>query len=247
MISFTGGLWPSLANIGIALAAVAVIVGLVVWRGRRRGSRTIALDAALTLSGVWFILAALGVAITVLKVFVADFAEFHGSNAVWFEWPASFPCAEFGAAGTVTCGGENLGDFTIGGASLGLRMLAGAAAIVSQLFASIPAAMLAAVCFQTLRGRTFSTTITRVLMGGAIAVLVLGISSDLLGSIAATTGLREVLSPESEWYPQTYSLTVTPPPFIAALGLAALAAVFRQGLRLQHEHDTLQRDTEGLV
>lgn len=247
MISFTGGLWPTLSNIGIALAAVAAIIGLVVWWGRRRGSRTIVIDTALTLSGVSLILSAVGIVVFIVKVFVVDFAEFQGANAAWFDWPTSFPCAEFGATGAVTCGGENLGDFTIGGASLGLRMLAGAAAVSTQLFTSIPAALLAAICFQTLRGRTFSTTVTRVLMGGAIAVLVLGISTDLLGSIAATTGLREVLSPESEWYPQSYSLTVTPLPFTAALGLAALAAVFRQGLRLQREHEALQKDTEGLV
>lgn len=247
MISFTGGLWPTLGNIGIALAVIAAVAAIVAWRGRRRGSRTIALDTALTLSGAWVILAILGAVITIVKVFVVDFAEFSGPAAVRFDWPSSFPCSTFGAAGTITCGGESLSSFMISDASLGLRMLAGVAAVSTQLFTLIPAVMLAAICFQTLRGRTFSTTITRVLTGGAIAVLVLGISSDLLGSIAATTGLREVLSPESEWYPQSYSLTVTLLPFVGAVGLGALAAVFRQGLRLQREHESLQRDTDGLV
>lgn len=52
MISFgSEAVWPSLLNIGIALAVCAAVVALVVWNSRRRGSRTVALDAALTLSG----------------------------------------------------------------------------------------------------------------------------------------------------------------------------------------------------
>lgn len=216
MISFTGALWPTLGNIGIALAVVALMV-------------------------------AVAVVITVVKVFAVDFAEFHGYTTVRLDLPSSFPCAESGGGGAITCTGESLNDFTIGGASLGLRMLAGAATVSTQLFTVIPGAMLAAICFQTLRGRYFSVTITRVLVGGAIAVLVLGIASDLLGGVAATAGLREVLSPDSEWYPETFSLTVTLVPFVGALALAALAAVFRQGMRLQREHEELQKDTEGLV
>jgi hypothetical protein len=44
----------------------------------------------------------------------------------------------------------------------------------------------------------------------------------------------------------TFQLTVTPLPFAAALGLAALAAVFRQGMRLQRERERLQQETERL-
>jgi len=249
MISFGGELWPSLGYIGIALAVIALIVTIVFWRGRRRGSKTFALDAALTVSGVWIMGAALVSVIIVIKALTVEWAELSGATAVWIPWPESLPCQESGetASTILNCSGSNLSDFTVSNASLGLRLLAGAAQLAAHILATIPAAMLAVICFQTLRGRTFSRIVTRTLVVGAVAVLVFGIASDLLSGIAATVGLREVFPPDSEWYPWAFQLTVTPLPLVGALALAALAAVFRQGMRLQREKELLQRDTEGLV
>lgn len=247
MISFTGDLWPSLGSIALTLGIILVIIGLVVWRGRRRGSSTIALDAALAASGWWVLLALLGAVITVLKIFVTDWAELSGSTSIWLSWPDGLPCSELGAAQMLTCSDYMLSDFTVGGASLELRLLAGAALLCSQVITTIPAAILAVICFQTLRGRPFAQTAPRTLVFGAIAVFVFGIASEVLSSVAATAGLREVFATDSDWYPSTFQLTVSPLPFVGALGLAALSAVFRQGLRLQHENEKLQKDAEGLV
>lgn len=257
MITFgSDDLWPSLLKIGIALAVVAVIIGAAVWNGRRRGSRTIALDAALTLSVWWILLTIVGVVVITIKAFTVDWAELHGQTHVYVDWPADLPCSEFGDSSTpmLTCGSENLSDFTVGSASLGLRLLAAAAQLTTLALTTMPAVIVAVICFYTLRGRVFSRLVTRALMGGAVAVLVFGVASDLLSGIAATAGLREVLPPDSAWYPSFYQLTVTPLPFAGALGLAALAAVFRQGTRLeqdrarlQQETERLQKDTEGLV
>lgn len=256
---FTAGsdeLWQSLAYAAIALAVIAAVVGIVAWRGRRRGSRTIALDAALTVAGWWVVLSAIGALILIVKAFAVDWAELDGATNVWVRWPSDLPCSEFGeSAGTMlSCGGSALSDFTVTNATLGLRLLAAAAQLSGLLLSTMPALMLAMICFQTLRGRTFSVTVTRALTGGAIAVLVLGVASDLLGSIAATAGLREVFDPDSAWYPSSFQLTITPLPFVGALALLALAAVFREGSRLQREREHLQRenaalekDTEGLV
>ncbi|WP_337001872.1 MULTISPECIES: hypothetical protein [unclassified Microbacterium] len=249
-------IWPPLLNIAIGLAVIAVIVGLVVWNGRRRGSRTIALDAALTLSGWWILLSTVGAIIIVIKALTVDWAELNGSTYVYLPWPDNLPCSEFGDSVTtmLTCRGESLSQFTVTNASLGLRLLAAAAQLSTLALTVLPAVVVAIICFSTLRGRVFSHTVTRALVGGAISVLVLGVASDLLNGIAATTGLREVFPPDSEWYPAAYQLTVTPVPFAAALALAALAAVFRQGMRLeqererlQQETERLQKDTEGLV
>ena len=249
-------LWPSLLNIGIGLVVITLIVAAVVWNSRRRGSRTVALDAALTISVWWILLSAVGAVIFVVKAFTVDWAELHGQTNVWVSWPATLPCSEFGdsAKTMITCSGESLSDFTVGNASLGLRLLAAAAQLTTVAMNTLPAVVVAVICFYTLRGRVFSQLVTRALVGGAIAVLVLGVVNDLLGGIAATTALREVFEPGSEWYPPVYQLTVTPWPFLAALALAALAAVFRQGMRLeqeraqlQREAERLQKDTEGLV
>lgn len=259
MISFgSDSLWDSLRFIGIALAALAIVIGAVFWIGRRRGSKTIALDAALTISGMWIALSTIGVISIVAKVFQADWAELSGRTLVWMDWPTSLPCLDptlsMPPGAILNCGGTELTDFTVMNASLGLRALAGSAQLSTAVLATMPAVILAVICFNTLRGRAFSRTITRALVGGAIAVLVFGVASDLLSSIAATAGLREVFPRASEWYPPHFQLTVTPLPFVGALMLAALAAVFRQGLKLQQERDELQRvnealenDTRGLV
>lgn len=249
MITFgSDSVWDSLRFIGISLAVIAVVIGLFVWIGRRRGSKTIALDTALTISGMWIILSTIGAISIVAKIFQVDWAELSGRTLVWMDWPASLPCNEWGSTSEtiLTCGGTELTDFTVANASLGLRTLAGAAQLSTGILTTLPAVILAVICFNTLRGRAFSHTITRALVGGAIAVLVFGVASDLLSSIAATAGLREVFAPDSPWYPPRFQLTVTPLPFIAALMLAALAAVFRQGLKLQNERDALQRENEAL-
>lgn len=247
-------LWTSLAQIGIGLAVIAAIVGFVVWRGRRRGSRTLAIDAALTVSGWWVTLSAVGAVIIIVKIFTTDWAEI-ASGSLWVPWPAGLPCndGEVVTAAVLRCGGGSITNITVANASVGLRVLAGVAQLASLAFTTTPAAMLMVICFQTLRGRTFSQTVTRALEVGAGAVLVFGVTADLLGAIAATAGLREVLPPDSEWYPN-FSLNVTPLPFVIALGFLALAAVFRQGMRLdqdrahlQQETERLQKDTEGLV
>lgn len=250
MISFgSDSVWDSLRFIGIALVAIAVVVGLFVWIGRRRGSKTVALDAALTISGMWIILNVLGGVVIVVKVFQVGWAELSGRTLVWMDWPASLPCLDptlsTPPGAVLHCGGTELTDFTVENASLGLRSLAGAAQFSTLALTTLPAVILAVICFNTLRGRAFSRTITRALVGGAIAVLVFGVASDLLSSIAATAGLR-VFPSDSAWYPSQFQLTVTALPFIGALMLAALAAVFRQGLRLQQERDDLQRTNEAL-
>lgn len=258
MISFgSDEIWQSLLYIGIALAVIALIVALLVWNGRRRGSRTIALDAALTLAGWWLLLSVVGAIIVIIKAFTVDWAELHGDTTyASIPWPAELPCSEFGDSATtmLTCRSESLTDFTVGNASLGLRLLAASAQLITLALSTIPAVVVAVICFHTLRGRPFSRIVSRALTGASIAVLVLGVSADLLSSISATAGLREALPADSDWYPVAYQLTVTPWPFGAALGLLALAAVFRQGMRLEqdrarlrHETERLQKETEGLV
>lgn len=258
MLSFgSDEVWPSLLKIGIALAVIAIIVGLVVWNGRRRGSRTIVLDAALTLSGWWILLSAVGVVIIIVKAFTVDWAELHGDTTyASVPWPAGLDCSTFGETSStmLICGQQPLTDFTVVNASLGLRLLAAAAQLLTLALSTIPAVVVTVVCFHTLRGRPFSRIVSRALTGTAIAILVLGVTADLLGSVASTAGLREALPVDSGWYPVSYQLTVAPWPFAAALGLLALAAVFRQGMRLeqdrarlQQETERLQKDTEGLV
>jgi len=253
MMSYTGELWPALGWMALTLAVLAALVGGVVWFRRRRGSRTAASSAALTISGWWLALTAIGMVIIVVKVFASDSAEFTGQTNVWLSWPSDLPCADLmppdaaDAGAALNCSGSALSDFTVVHASFGLRALAGGAQMVAALFMAVPAMMLGVISWQALRGSAFARVVPRALLWGAAGILVLGVASDLLGGIAATVALREVFPADSEWYPWAFLLTVTWWPFLAAVGLAALAAVFRQGVRLQADNDQLQDDTRGLV
>lgn len=250
MFTFTSeSVWPALANIAIALAVFAVVILLVVWIGRRRGSTTIALDATLVLTSVWALGSVVGAVVYVVKAFTVDWAELDGATTVYLDWPDGIPCSVYGDAATtmLTCGSESLTSFVVGHASLGLRLLAATSHVTGLVFQTTPVVVLAVICFNTLRGRPFTRTLTRALVGGAIAMLVFGIASDLLSGIAATAGLREALPTDSEWYPWGYQVTVTPLPFYGALLLAALAGVFRQGMKVQQERDALRRENETLA
>ncbi|WP_217180952.1 hypothetical protein [Streptomyces sp. AC495_CC817] len=259
MITFgSEELLPSLTNIGIALAVIAVIAALVTWWGRRGGRTTFALDFTLSLSTVWALLNAVGIVFIVVKAFTVDFTEVPVSQFL-LPYPSDLPCHDAGAPTTPTttvlaCGSASPDMITVYGAGGATRTFATLAQISTSLLTMTPPVLLAVICSQTLRGAAFSRVVTRTLFAGSAAVLVVGIARDLLVSIAATTALREALPPDSEWYPWGFQLTVTPLPFAASLALLALAAVFRQGIRLQQEREQLERenqrllrDTEGLV
>ncbi|MFJ2369195.1 hypothetical protein [Microbacterium sp. NPDC087665] len=239
----------TLLRIAIILAVLAVIAGVVVVIGRRRKSTTLALDVTLTLSSWWVILSAVGLLFIIGKAFTGDFAEI-GNAPMNIPWATDLPCreaAEVSGRTELWCASAATSTLTISDPDVATRVLAAAAQACAQLYSTIPAVLIAVICFQTLRGRPFTTTITRALVGGSIAVLVLGIANDLLPGIASTIALRSAVPFDSPLYPETFQMAVTPLPIIAALALAALAAVFRQGIRLQNENEALQKETEGLV
>jgi hypothetical protein len=238
----------ALLRIAIILIGVAVVAGIVVVIGRRRKSTTLALDVTLTLSSWWVILSAVGLVFIVGKAITGEFAEI-GNAQIATPWASDLPCRTTGEASgaELWCVGATTSNLTISQPDGATRVLAAAAQASTLLYSTIPAVLIAVVCFQTLRGRPFSATITRALIGGSIAVLVLGTANDLLPAIASTVALRAVLPVGSEFYPETFQIAVTPFPVVAALALIALAAVFRQGMRLQRENAALQKETEGLV
>lgn len=242
---------PSLLRLAIGLLVLAAVAGVVVLIGRRRGSKTLTLDVALTLSSWWAILSAVGLVFVLIKAFTADFAEIGGApmNVPWAE---NLPCRTgdltSGATGPLLwCASASASDLTIAYPPIDVRALAAAAQAVAVLYSTIPAVLVAVICFQTLRGRPFTRTITRAPIGGAIAAVVLGIANDVLPGIAATVALRSVLTFGDDLYPETFQIAVTPFPVVAALASLALAAVFRHGIRLQQENAALEKETEGLV
>ncbi|MGF6822226.1 hypothetical protein M2317_001130 [Microbacterium sp. ZKA21] len=244
-------LGTSLLFIAIGMLVLAALVGVAVWRARRRGSKTLVLDVALTVSGWWVTMSALGVIAIVGKAFSADWMEIGGS--VGIPLPAGLPCVDLGdPAGSGTdpalgCGSASMASLTVYNVSAGVRILGSLTELCQLVVSTLPAAMIAVICFQTLRGRPFHRTVVRALTIGAIVLLIAGVSGELMAEISSTLALREVFEPGSEWYPMTFQLSVPLPAVGGALALGALAAVFSRGSRLQAERDQLARETEGLV
>lgn len=249
-IGFTSeNVWWSLAQIGLGLAAIGAVAAFIVWRGRRKGRKMLILDVALTLSGWWVMISALGTVISCINVLTGAAGFPLDAPALSVEWPGGLPCsAETNSSHAVlSCGAALIDSPWVMNAGIGVRVLAAAAIFCTGVLNAIPALLIAVICFQTLRGRPFSATVTRTFIAAAFVVVTLGIAEQLLSQIGGTLALREALPPDNKWYPMAFQLSLDGLPVAAALALVALAAVLHQGFRLQVEKAALERETEGLV
>ncbi|OZB84746.1 MAG: hypothetical protein B7X41_14935, partial [Microbacterium sp. 14-71-5] len=200
------------------------------------------------LGGWWVALSVLALIVILLKAFTVDWVEIDGP-ALSIPLPADFPCVSYGEAQgpAITCRTTSMSNFGVFNVSAGIHALVAVAQTCTLIVSTLPAALIAFICFQTLRGRAFHRTVIRALVIGAIVLLVVGVAGDLLNDITGTLALREVFPVGSPWYPEAFMLSASGLPIGGAIALAALAAVFHQGFRLQSERDQLQKDTEGLV
>lgn len=248
MIIYNGDLWGSLGQVAIYLGVTLAVGIAAFWRGRRRGSTTLVLDMALSLSGWWVAVSAIALIVIVIKAVTTNWVELDGSGFA-VPLPADLPCTEFGDASgpSISCSPAAMARFTVVNASGGIHALAAISQTCSLIVSTLPAALIAIICFQTLRGRAFHRTVTRALIVGAVVLLVVGIAGDLLSDITSTLAVREAFPAGSPWHPDSFVLSASLLPVGGAIALAALAAVFHQGIRIQKERDLLQQDTEGLV
>lgn len=236
----------SLLMIGGVLVVLAVVAGIVLWAARRRGSQTALIDAALTISAWWAGIGLVGIVISVIQTLTAQ-EVFVTDVPVSTTWPAELSCGDVGAdvdGPHLDCATLPTADLWIAGLTAAPRILLGVGQLFGGLLVILPAAAIAVICLQLLRGAPFARIAERALIVTAVVVLVAGIGVDIAFGIARGLAASEVLPPVGHG-PVTasgalFSLSVQLWPIGAALGIAALAAVFRYGSRLQ-------RDTEGLV
>lgn len=171
-------------------------------------------------------------------------------------WPLPMPGVEVtsGPTAQVIGGGFTAAELTLEDLSLTVRMLWASGQALGTLVPAAIAGLIALMCFQLLRGAAFAPVVARAAILTAGVVLVGGLGAQLLCDIAGSMASSEALNVISaEWtgYPDDWDIyTALPEPALAvsvdfwpigaALGFAALAAVFRYG-------GILQRDTETLV
>ncbi|MFS0713146.1 hypothetical protein ABC195_04635 [Microbacterium sp. 2P01SA-2] len=251
----------SLWNIGpiVWIAAAALIVAIALFvaaaaRARRRGDTSPVVSLALTLSALWAAFSLLGAVISVVQNLAADAPRMSVPVARF--WPDLLPgvTIDTGPTAEVVGGGFMVAEVDVSGVGPLARGLWTAGQALWSLIPAAIAALIAVACFQLLAGRAFDRIIVRMTMATAVIVAAGGTAAQLLSDIAGSMASHELFTRGSAgwteipgiddpfaWWPQA-TMNVTLPfwPIAAGLGLAALAAVFRYGSRLQ-------RETKGLV
>lgn len=249
----TQNLGEGLLWIGVFVAAVAVLCVITVWIARRRGSTTVALDAASAVAQGWLFLMVLGLGFTVWQWFSQSEISINEMPA-FVQWAgAGIPgCSDPGGHTPVLlCASVDSVSATVAHLTLGTRIVLAVGQVLGILLMALPAVLIVVLVGQARKGSPFSRVAARAFAWSAVAILVLGTITDLVVGIGRTLAAFEVLpSPEEGGDLTTqgiFYLSVPLWPAGVALALAALSVVFRYGSALQRQAEALQRETEGLV
>ncbi|WP_221583607.1 hypothetical protein [Microbacterium sp. G2-8] len=232
----------SLAWLGAFFAALVIVALIVVWRGRRRGSRTIALNVTLTASSWLIACALLAIVLGTVTSIASDVISFPTELLSW-DAASELPCEPAQAdrtTPTLTCVVPESAHVTIDGAPLGLRTLLAIGEALTLVAITAPLAAIAVMASRFKAGTPFAPGVVRALYISAGVILVAGISGELLTGIGRVLAVEASLPAESTLVPHGIQLTVPFLPIGGAILCAALASIIQHGAKLQ-------RDTEGLV
>lgn len=250
----TRNLGEGLLWIGVFVAVVGMLCLLTVWIARRRGSTTVALDAAAAVAQGWLFLMVLGLGLMLWQWFgqtQISVAEMPVSLAQWSGVGVPGCDDPGGDTPILLCASADSVSATLAHLTLGTRAVIGAGQVLGLMLLALPAVLIIVLVGQARKGSPFSRVAARSFAWAAVGILVLGTITDLVVGIGRTLAAFEVLPTPEEGAALTnqgiFSLTIPLWPAGIALALAALAVVFRYGSALQHQTEALRRDAEGLV
>lgn len=234
----------TLTWLAIAVGVLVVIALVVIARGRRRGSTTIALDVTHAVSAwvaaVWLLFAVIrfGAALATDRLGVV-------TDQVALSSP-DLPCG-------VHTGGDPIPDgphlscvssetvfAQLESVSLGARFAVASGTLLTDLAIAAPLVLIAIVSFQALRGKPFARVVSRALFIAAGVILVAGVAGGVLTPLGHVVALNEATSDGSAYAPSGVQLAVPLLPIGGALLCCAFASIVQHGARIQ-------KDTEGLV
>ncbi|MDQ0615266.1 hypothetical protein QF046_002907 [Microbacterium sp. W4I4] len=236
-----------LSTLALWLAIAGLVVGFSIWRARRHGSRTLALDVTRNASLAYIGLAAFGAVMSAFSQLASgsvalddDVRQRITEQQDWLLSPAcdadgAYPVDPEPVGGPepmIYCQGW-IDNIPLGprlviylGTLLGL---AASAAIAWAIHTATRRAGMREPFHPTVF-RTFGVTSIAVMAGGAL--------SGIATSVGMTLAARSLEWSDDVQIPFMLSIPVWP--FAVAVGLFALSAIFRYGA-------VLQRETEGLV
>ncbi|UNK71411.1 hypothetical protein [Microbacterium sp. H1-D42] len=255
----TSDLASGLSQVLLALVVVGLIASIVGVRAKKAGSSSVALDVAASLSFVWLVLCAVAVVFVTWQSLAGSNVLTSGAGVDWSEPDGTWsggkgfndPDAVDDGLPALIGGYSNGTQLEIVGLPLGIRLLFVSVQVLNIALAALPAVVVRAITVKAALGDPFAPRVAKTLWVSSLVVLVAGIVRDLIDPISQTLAAQAVLPFERAdaglVASPTFELTVQIWPFAAALVLAALAAVFRHGHRLQEERETLKRETDGLI
>jgi len=252
--------------LALALFALPLILlaALLLWGARRSAPRSASVTLVVTrvIAVAYAAITLVVTAVSVVATLVMDTVEV--SIPVRQFWPEAHPwiTIQEGPTATVTDGGFSLAEVTVSGLGTDVRLLIAAGNALQGLTFVVIAVAVALLAHRLLGGRAFKAALSRMVSICAVAIAAGGVLWQVCywigGSIASEQLLRvggwrshelfaddpralDGFDPLVTGLPEpTFALTIDFWPLFLGLALAAVAAAFRYGERLQH-------DTEGLV
>ncbi len=227
-------------NIGLVFAAL-------VWDARRRRVGSVLLDVTGAVARIWVALVVVGAVFGLISLVVSPTTSIT-DVPITTAWPSALPCQSSGgtmpSATALYCGTIDSASLQVAGLGADVRSLIFVGGLLAYVTAATPGVLVSVPCRIAAAGRPFARRAPRWLLTSAVVVLIGGTASEVLLSIARYLTSHEVLPDASSGAaisaPVTFQLIIPIWPIGCALGLAALAVIFRYGSRMQ-------RDTEGLV
>lgn len=237
-------LLTGLGWLAVWLGAAGAVVALSIWRARRHGSTTLALDGTRNASLLYVALMVIGVGITGFEI-MGGVGVALSDDAYAFVRENEHALASSACPDTYDGVGTLCGSY-VGPVPFGIRLLIFCG---SALSIAASGAIAWAIYNATRRAgqrNPFHRSVSRTFGAVALASMAAVVIGDLLHQIGMTLAVRSLDWVETA--PQlSFGLNIEPWPFTVAVGLFALSAIFRYGAQLQAEREALKRETEGLV
>lgn len=210
------------------------------------GQPALRLSERLSLAFFGLVAAASGIGFAVSATFAL--VDALGGNDVHVSLSAAQAVPAGAATGTATLvsGTFDSANAVISGLDFTSRAFLAGGVLVTALMYLTLATAIVFVCISLFRSRPFSRSMTWALATASMTL----IAGGLIGGGLTTAGQFMVAAqlnadPVGSVFPFAGSGDIAP--LLFGLGLAAIAAAFELGERLQRNTERLQRDTEGLV
>jgi hypothetical protein len=247
-------LLQGLGRLALWAAIAGVVVVFSIWRARRHGGTTLALDVTRNASLAYLGLVAIGIVMSGIQRLGSGSLALEGTAGQWVsqqqDWVRSPTCDADGTFHVELSPVQGPAPISycqgwLDNVPFGPRL----AVYIGTLLGLLASAAIAWAIYTATRRAgmrdPFHPTVSRTFGFASIAVMVGGALSALVTSIGMTLAARSL-----KWAPEMtvpFELSIPLWPFAVAVGLFALSAIFRYGRQLQSEKDRLQHETDGLV